>query len=498
MTPPNENQPPRKPEPGDFGITGGDLFLYQTLRRDRKEHLLPTSLVTPVRRYNEAMALWTVEYEAAALVDADSTIAILPGSRHQTELEERQSQAPRQRSLEAGAEVSPEPTQGMVTSEYSLGAIARPSLSQFGISEELVDTYVTAVNRTSDTGYVEPYFSSFRHSDHPYRGRVRDDFQELLFLVILAVTAVLATVVTFVVTGESSTAIYVGIYTLLFILPGPGWIAIAIALIVGPIYARQRSKHFLNTPEAAKAKQYIAALNEYAEHLRNEDYRERVEESERRREKLQEMQRIKEEERQRELTAKYGEVETAPDLKIRRHTEADYWRQLKDRHLEMEIGHLYTNLGYDVRVTYPVADDGVDVVLSLASGIAIIQCKGEQKSIGQPVVMELIGAKSDQDADAAILVSTSGFTRQAQQTASRNDGVKLIGPEQLVELGDEAEQHLLANGGQRGTLTIDNSPRCPKRDCRSEMRRARVTRRGVWWTCAQPGCSGEKWTGESN
>lgn len=384
-----------------------------------------------------------------------------------------------------------------MTTTDSLEAIEKPSLRQFGISEELVDTYVTAVHRIPDTGYSAPYFSSFQRNDDPYRGKVKDDFQELLFLVILAITAVLSSIVTFVITGESIAAIGAGIYTLLYIFPGPGWIAIAITLVLGPIYARQRSKRFLTTPEAAKASQYIDALNEYAEHLQNEEYRQRVEESRRQREQLQERRRVEEEERQRQLTIRYGHVEVDPELKIRRHTEEEYWRHLKGRHLEMEVGYLYANLGHDVRVTYPVADDGVDLVVSLPNGVAIIQCKGEEKNIGQPVVMELIGAKSDQDADEAILISTSGFTRQAQHTANRND-IRLLGPEQLADLGNEAEMDLLVNGGQPGTLTIDDSPRCMERNCRSAMYRARVTAQTDWWECSKPDCSGQRPTRRSN
>lgn len=188
-----------------------------------------------------------------------------------------------------------------------------------------------------------------------------------------------------------------------------------------------------------------------------------------------------------------GYVEKDEDLKIRCHTHPDYWGQLKGQDLEVEVGHLYANLGHDVRVTYPVADDGVDLVLSLPNGIAIIQCKGEQKSIGQPVVMQLIGAKLDQHADEAILVSTSGFTKQAQYAADRNDDIVLKGLKQLADLGNEAEDHLLVNGGHRGTLTIDDSPRCMEKDCRKEMYRRRSTPSGDWWACSDASCPGERW-----
>lgn len=193
----------------------------------------------------------------------------------------------------------------------------------------------------------------------------------------------------------------------------------------------------------------------------------------------------------------YGRVETDADLKIRSHKDVEYWRPLQGQELEMEVGQLYCNLGRDVRVTYPEADDGVDLVVSSASGIAIIQCKGEQKRIGQPAVMQLIGARQDQQAEQAVLVSTSGFTKQAEHTANRND-IELVGPLQLTELGDKAELHLLVNGGQPGTLTIDDSPRCMERDCRSEMYRVRVTPQGEWWECSQNDCSGQRWTRRSN
>lgn len=105
--------------------------------------------------------------------------------------------------------------------------------------------------------------------------------------------------------------------------------------------------------------------------------------------------------------------------------------------LEVLVGILFWRLGYNVEVTEPIGDYGVDVVAKKDSEVLAIQVK--KYTTGNKVsnrdVQRLLGSMHYPKANRAILVTTSYFTEQAKQQAEGApidlwDGEKL---KQMVE-----------------------------------------------------------------
>jgi hypothetical protein len=104
------------------------------------------------------------------------------------------------------------------------------------------------------------------------------------------------------------------------------------------------------------------------------------------------------------------------------------------RDFEREVAAIFRALGAEVQHDVAVAGNQVDVVAreKTASGrsvTTIIECKAYQRPVGIEVVNALSGLfhllKGRGVADAAILVSLSGFTRAARESADSH-GVELL------------------------------------------------------------------------
>ncbi len=104
------------------------------------------------------------------------------------------------------------------------------------------------------------------------------------------------------------------------------------------------------------------------------------------------------------------------------------------RDFEREVASIFRALGAAVQHDVAVAGNQVDVIAreKTASGrsvTTIIECKAYQRPVGIEVVNALSGLfhllKGRGEADAAILVSLSGFTRAARESAEAH-GVELL------------------------------------------------------------------------
>jgi hypothetical protein len=89
--------------------------------------------------------------------------------------------------------------------------------------------------------------------------------------------------------------------------------------------------------------------------------------------------------------------------------------------------------GYRAETTQPSHDYGVDVVAENERRRVVIQCKLYGRGrVGGDTIMQLIGTREHSEATDAICITTSYFTRQAQEiAATRNihliDRVMLLG-----------------------------------------------------------------------
>jgi hypothetical protein len=115
-------------------------------------------------------------------------------------------------------------------------------------------------------------------------------------------------------------------------------------------------------------------------------------------------------------------------------------QEIKQMHwldFEKYLAHLFENLGYQVHLTPPTNDYGVDLILTDQHGQqTAVQAKHwKGKRVGSPEVQQTIGAAMTYGCQHVRVVTILGYTDQAREVA-RKTGVQLWG---LEELGDAVE-----------------------------------------------------------
>ncbi|MGC4045605.1 MAG: restriction endonuclease [Armatimonas sp.] len=101
---------------------------------------------------------------------------------------------------------------------------------------------------------------------------------------------------------------------------------------------------------------------------------------------------------------------------------------------EHEIRDLVEEFGYAGLSTPPSGDYGVDVIAEKKNKKVVIQCKLYGKgSIGGDHIMKLVGSKGFFGATDAICFTTSRFTKQAREIASKSN-VHLVDRDILLSL----------------------------------------------------------------
>lgn len=104
------------------------------------------------------------------------------------------------------------------------------------------------------------------------------------------------------------------------------------------------------------------------------------------------------------------------------------------RLFEHEMRDLVEAFGYRAEATSPIYDFGVDVIAHSKDRTVVIQCKlyGTGR-IGGETMMKLVGSRTYFKATDAICITTSKFTKQAQDIAEKED-IKLVDCEKLILL----------------------------------------------------------------
>ncbi len=111
---------------------------------------------------------------------------------------------------------------------------------------------------------------------------------------------------------------------------------------------------------------------------------------------------------------------------------------ISSREFEHIIDELYSEMGYDTRLTPAQGDGGRDVMAS-RKGVGVleqlrIECKQYTKPVGVEIVRALLGVVSDEKVNKGVLVTTNRFTRGALQLAERNPRLELIAGTQLIPM----------------------------------------------------------------
>ena len=106
---------------------------------------------------------------------------------------------------------------------------------------------------------------------------------------------------------------------------------------------------------------------------------------------------------------------------------------------EKLVGKMFTELGFEVTVTKPTSDGGVDVE-AINSGVIyrgkyLIQCKryGIRHKVSRPEIQGFFGCVAAERGAKGIFVTSSSFTRGAREFAKSN-GVNLIDGDDLKKL----------------------------------------------------------------
>jgi hypothetical protein len=114
-------------------------------------------------------------------------------------------------------------------------------------------------------------------------------------------------------------------------------------------------------------------------------------------------------------------------------TQKEFWLSLSGKQFEAELAVVFRRAGFRAELTATSGDQGVDIWLYTERGKEIVQCKAHREPIGPAVARELYGTLQHFGAPAAILVSTSGFTKGVVAFA-RDKPIKLMGLSEIIAL----------------------------------------------------------------
>lgn len=110
---------------------------------------------------------------------------------------------------------------------------------------------------------------------------------------------------------------------------------------------------------------------------------------------------------------------------------------LKGHPFAQFCGWVLEALGYTAQVSRPGADQGIDIVatedpLGVKRPLLKVQCKSGSGAVGSPDVQALNGTLAENE--LGLFVAIGGFTSQAQQVASGMPKMRLLGPDDFVDL----------------------------------------------------------------
>ena len=108
------------------------------------------------------------------------------------------------------------------------------------------------------------------------------------------------------------------------------------------------------------------------------------------------------------------------------------------------------------------ADGGVDLVLRKAGRVSLVQCKQWKVfSVGAPVIREMFGIMTAERADEAIIVTSGGFTSEAERFAQGKPIRLLDGPRLLKLVKQVQNRGHESSAPSPTTAEPDMPPFCP-------------------------------------
>lgn len=95
--------------------------------------------------------------------------------------------------------------------------------------------------------------------------------------------------------------------------------------------------------------------------------------------------------------------------------------KLSGRAFEDYLAAQFKHLGYRVKKTEDSHDYGADLLIRKRGELIVVQAKRYEKSVGLAAVQEAAGAIAYYEADRAMVVTNSRFTKSARNLARLND-----------------------------------------------------------------------------
>jgi restriction system protein len=178
-------------------------------------------------------------------------------------------------------------------------------------------------------------------------------------------------------------------------------------------------------------------------------------------------------------------------------TGLDSLRTMDWKAFERLVAEVYQRQGYKVEYQFDMGPDGgVDVRLRKDGKLTLVQCKQWQNAlVGVGVVREMFGLMHHENADAAVITTTSRFTPEAEAFAEGKP-ITLIGGPKLwsmvrdVQRAPSPEVMEALPEIPAAPTTEAESPACPH--CGGAMRRKiNGTTQQPFWGCFRfPQCKG--------
>jgi len=181
-------------------------------------------------------------------------------------------------------------------------------------------------------------------------------------------------------------------------------------------------------------------------------------------------------------------VDNQTSLESLRHTP---WKQF-----EFLVAEAYRRQGYAVEYSLGRgADGGVDLILRRDGRTVLVQCKQwKTYSVGAPVIREMFGVQTAEQADEGIVVTSGNFTCAARSFAQGKPIQLLDGPQLLALVQSVQIDHTKtdspsspAGGHPQETPTC---PHCGKPMVQRTARRGANAGHHFWGCSAYPSCKG--------
>lgn len=82
---------------------------------------------------------------------------------------------------------------------------------------------------------------------------------------------------------------------------------------------------------------------------------------------------------------------------------------------------IFRNMGYLVKLTPKINDQGADLILTRNGISTAVQAKRYSKPVGNKAVQEVISAREYYGCDKALVVTNNKFTKSAEELARRTN-----------------------------------------------------------------------------